>query len=63
MTSIMQLADTLQVNVVAEGIETKLQAAFVTSVGCHLMQGYLFSRPQSFDSLSKWLTANEIRAA
>lgn len=63
MTSIMQLASTLHVKVVAEGIETKLQSAFVTSAGCDLMQGYLFSRPLSFDAMNQWLAAHQKRVA
>ena len=31
--------------VVAEGIETPGQAAFLAAAGCGLSQGYLFSRP------------------
>ena len=63
MTSIMQLAGTLDVKIVAEGIETKLQSAFVTSAGCDLMQGYMFSRPLSFDAMDRWLAVHQKRVA
>ena len=35
--------------VVAEGIETPAQAALLDAFGCTLGQGYLFSRPASFE--------------
>ncbi|WP_439619910.1 sensor domain-containing protein [Hyphomonas sp.] len=63
MTSIMQLAGTMDVKIVAEGIETKLQSAFVTSAGCDLMQGYMFSRPLSFDAMDRWLAVHQKRVA
>ena len=35
--------------VVAEGIETEDEKALVTDLGCHLLQGFLFSRPQPIE--------------
>lgn len=63
LTSIIQLAKTLKVRVIAEGIETNLQSAFVTSAGCHLMQGYLFSQALSRDGLKAWLSTNQQKVA
>ncbi len=40
---IITLAKQLNLEVVAEGVETEEQANFLKSKGCHLMQGYLFS--------------------
>jgi EAL domain-containing protein (putative c-di-GMP-specific phosphodiesterase class I) len=31
------------VNVIAEGVETEAQRSFLSSLGCHSFQGYLFS--------------------
>lgn len=42
---IISLARQLRLDVVAEGIETKEQLAFLRSHGCQMGQGYLFSRP------------------
>lgn len=42
--SVVALAGTLNMTVVAEGIETDAQRVFLQSVGCHLGQGYLFSK-------------------
>ncbi len=55
LTSIVELARALDVSVVAEGIESRLQASFVTSIGCDLMQGYLFSAPLPAAQMDAWL--------
>src|SRR5438132_6037942 len=42
---IINLAHTLKLEVVAEGVETEEQYAFLRLTGCDRMQGYLFGRP------------------
>ena len=42
---IVGLADTLKLAVVAEGVETALQAAHLSALGCQFGQGYHFARP------------------
>ncbi len=42
---VIQLAASLGLSVVAEGIETEEQATAVLTLGCAAMQGYLFARP------------------
>ena len=43
--SVMALCDALQLEVIAEGIETVAQSDTIRVAGCHLAQGYLFGRP------------------
>ncbi len=42
---IVMLGHTFGLKVVAEGVETEEQAAYLRSIGCDMAQGYLFSRP------------------
>jgi len=52
VASIVKLASDLDLWVVAEGIETPEQLACLTSMGCELIQGYLYSRPVPADHLA-----------
>jgi EAL domain-containing protein (putative c-di-GMP-specific phosphodiesterase class I) len=42
---IVAMAQALRMETVAEGVETPAQAAFLASIGCETLQGFLFSRP------------------
>ena len=47
--SIIAMARNLKLRVVAEGVETDAQLAFLEAHGCHEYQGYLYSRPLPAD--------------
>ena len=53
--AIVNLAHSLQLNVVAEGVETEAQLVFLRKHGCDQMQGYYFSRPAPADSCTSML--------
>jgi len=57
--SILALARTLNTSVVAEGIETEVQARELTRLGCTHAQGYLFSRPVSMRAAEEIIAANK----
>ncbi|MFZ5550548.1 MAG: putative bifunctional diguanylate cyclase/phosphodiesterase [Pseudomonadota bacterium] len=55
--STVQVADTLGLRVVAEGVETESQAAALVALGCHAAQGFLFSRPMPAADFADWWAA------
>lgn len=58
--TIITLAKNLNLNVVAEGVETAEQLAFLLSKDCHIMQGFYFSRPIEAAALEeKYLMKNK----
>jgi len=54
--TIIRLAENLNLEVVAEGIENERQFHRLRELGCHYGQGYLFSKPVNFDEASKMLS-------
>ncbi|HAM16710.1 MAG TPA: hypothetical protein DCP91_12810 [Eggerthellaceae bacterium] len=51
IAGVVQIAKKLGMGVLAEGVETEDQAVFLEAVGCGLQQGYLYSKPQSLESV------------
>jgi EAL domain-containing protein (putative c-di-GMP-specific phosphodiesterase class I) len=49
--AVIDTATALGFTVVAEGIETEAQRAFLTNSGCHEGQGFLFGRPVPAEAL------------
>ncbi len=47
--TILQLAQSLDLDVVAEGVETEGQRQFLERMGCKAFQGYLFGQPGPFE--------------
>ncbi|MDZ7277313.1 EAL domain-containing protein [Pantoea eucrina] len=45
VSAIVALAQSLNLKVVAEGVETPAQQAFLTGLGCDMLQGYLLGKP------------------
>ncbi len=51
----IQLSQSLGLSVIAEGVETPAQLAFLRALGCDLMQGYLFSKPLAAEACEQAL--------
>lgn len=54
-SAIVQLGNSLNVTVLAEGIETEDHLAFLNGLGCREAQGYLLSRPLEADAFAAFL--------
>lgn len=54
---ILALGVELQMDVIAEGIETKLEYDRLRALGCHFMQGYWHARPMPLPAMLAWLEA------
>lgn len=55
--SVLSIAHSLGMVVVAEGVETTGQQQWLQAHGCPVMQGYLFGKPLPPDELQAWLCA------
>jgi diguanylate cyclase (GGDEF)-like protein/PAS domain S-box-containing protein len=53
--AVIQLARSLRLDIIAEGVETEAQLAFLREEGCPGVQGFLFSRPLSSADLKAFL--------
>lgn len=54
-TCIVTMAKVMNLEVVAEGVETAGQLRHLLHQGCHSVQGFLFARPMVPDSLGAWI--------
>ena len=56
LSSIVRMANWLKLPVIAEGIETGIQADYLKSIGCFYMQGYYFAKPMPVDEYERLLS-------
>lgn len=47
--TIMNIARSMKIDVIAEGVETPMQALLLRQFGCHMFQGYHYARPKPLD--------------
>ncbi len=63
VSAIVALGRTLNLSIVAEGIETRAQQDFLTEIGCGFLQGFLLGRPMPARELVQALRATEAKHA
>ena len=61
--AMIELAHGLGRTVVAEGVETPAQLAFLRTSACDAVQGYLICRPLGADAMAEWLTHGPVYMA
>lgn len=57
INAIIQLAEALEINTIAEGVETQGQLDWLSGHGCNYVQGFLLSRPLPNDRIGSWMNS------
>ncbi|GAA1376278.1 putative bifunctional diguanylate cyclase/phosphodiesterase [Catellatospora chokoriensis] len=60
--TVVRLARSLGLGVIAEGVESQAQATLLRRLGCDVFQGYVYGKPQSPDAIEARLSASPGRA-
>lgn len=63
VSAIVALAKSLNLRIVAEGVEKAAQHRLLRDLGCDLMQGYLFGKPMERDEFERFLTQECVAAS
>ena len=53
--AIILMAENLNLDVIAEGVENQEHIDFLTKLGCHVMQGYFYGKPMKNENIERWL--------
>src|SRR5690606_18579800 len=59
---VIAMAREMELQVVAEGVETIEQFNYLKANGCEVFQGYYFARPMAIDQLISWIRENRSAA-
>lgn len=52
--AIILLAESLELDVIAEGVEIEKEIDHLTKLGCFVMQGYYYSKPLKTENIKDW---------
>lgn len=57
---VISLAQRLNISLVAEGVETEEQAAYLREKGVDVLQGYFYARPMPLEDFPEWLAEHKL---
>jgi len=60
VSAIISMADSLSMNVIAEGVETNDQLSIIRELNCDLVQGFLYAKPMPKTELLSWIKQHEL---
>ena len=60
--SIIRIAEALNLDVIAEGVETVAQVELLSEMGCTVVQGYYFGRPNTSEEIDRDLKGRSVGA-
>ncbi len=60
ISGIIALGHSLQLDIIAEGVETIEQKEFLRKAGCDIMQGYYLCKPLPVEELEDWILAEQV---
>ncbi|MGO4872812.1 MAG: EAL domain-containing protein [Roseiarcus sp.] len=55
--SIVEIGRSLDIEIVAEGVESMEHARLLRELGCDILQGYAFAKPMSAEDLERFVAA------
>lgn len=62
ITAMVSLGQSLNLDIVVEGVETQEDATVLARLGCTMAQGYLFARPMPPKALATWIAEHQATA-
>lgn len=63
VSAIIEMGKALEIDVIAEGVETVEQARLLRKLGCDVFQGFAFARPMPADELVHFIRGSKLRQA
>ncbi|MEQ2526891.1 EAL domain-containing protein [Bacillaceae bacterium CLA-AA-H227] len=61
INAILVMASELNLDVIAEGVESQEQIESLTELGCNIMQGYYYSKPMKVEEIDPWIKSRVLQ--